>query len=187
MACDLNERMYQILVAQQANIARIKADLILEGTTGNGDQILLNGPRPDLIRLHDQPLRFAQDSAIENWERLITLTPTHVRPAARITSRTDRDFGYQVQILVRLTDREQFSDREQLVQGGKRQENPLSEKLHRLLQDFHHVFFDDQHLVTDECPQGLVDDADYSIAFEPGVEYPMALVTLDVVGTAAAW
>lgn len=187
MARVLSEPFYRILLAQQANLARIQTGVVLEGTTGEGEQIELWGPKPDIIRLHDAPLRFAQDTVLENWERIITLGPLRNAPDARIVSRSDRFIGYQIQLLTRLTEAEIVADRSQVVQAGTRPMNPLSEKLHKLVYDFHHVFFDHHHLPTEACPNGLVDDQDYTLSFEPGIEYPLALVVIEVTAKVSGW
>lgn len=183
----LDEPMYRILRAQAANIARIETDLILPGTDGQGNQIMLWGPRPDVIRLYDTPFRLFEDAALQNWERLVTLMPLLDEPIARITSRADRVFRYQVQFLVRLKDSEMTADRGQVSIDGMRTTNVLAQKAHKLIYDWHHVFHDNLLLPDDDCAQGLVDDAGYIMSWEPGVEYPAALFTAEITGTRSAY
>ena len=49
MATKPDEPMLEVLKAQQANIARIATDLVLPGTTGQGDNIKLWGPAQDAV------------------------------------------------------------------------------------------------------------------------------------------
>lgn len=185
----LEEPVYRILLAQQANIARITEGLVLEGTSGDGREIELWGPAPNLIRLYDKPIRFIERPVLENWERIITLAPVNDNDAGRFASRDDRSVTYQVNFLVRLTDSEQREDREALTQTPTAPISVglLAPKAHRLLYDWHHVFFDNHHLITSDCPQGLVDDASYGVEWEPTVEYPYSLFTAVVRCQRAAW
>jgi hypothetical protein len=182
-----DEPMLRILEAQQANIARIETDLVVPGTTGDGSQIRLWGPRPDVIRLYDTPLAFVQAGVLQNWDAIISLMPLQDSSREQIINRNDRGFRYMVQFLVRLQDSEIGTDRAQAVVDGVKADNPLAAKAHRLVYDWHHVFHDNIHLETDECPQGLVDHAEYDMTWEPGVEYPMALFTAEVTGHRSAW
>lgn len=181
------EPMYLILKAQAANIARIQTDLVLPGTTGTGDQVKLWGPTPELVRLYDTPVRFVQADVLENWERIVTLAPIADVPTERFAARTDRSFQYMIHFLIRLLDSEIDADTQEVVTDGLKATNPLALKAHRFIFDFHHVFFDDQHLETVECTQGLVDDADYELRWDSNIEYPMALFTARVTGTRSAW
>jgi len=183
----LEEPIYQVLRAQQANIARIASGLVVSGTGGNGGAVTLWGATPNIVRLYDRPLRFAQDAAKEGWERIITLLPVVNDGADRIVGRNDRRAQYQVQMLVRLTQQEVTADRQQVVIGGVVDDNPLAAKMHRLLYDFHHVFFDNHLLATDDCPNGLVDDAKYSLAWAADADYPMALVVATVLCEISAY
>jgi hypothetical protein len=187
MPTRLHEPMYLILQAQAENLARIQTGAVLAGTSGDGTQIELWGPEPNLIRLYDTPMNHIESAALENWERVITIMPLNSSPESRIIRRTDRSFRYRVNFLVRLTEREMIGDREQVLTGNRRPSNVLAEKAHRLIHDFHHCFFDNHHLVTDDCPQGLVDDQDYNIVWEGGVEYPYALFTAEVTGSRSSW
>jgi len=181
------EPMYLILKAQQANIARIASDLVLPGTDGQGNNIKLWGPQPTVIRLYDTPTRFVNATAMENWERIITLSPIEDTVAARVFQRNDRTFQYVVQFLTRLLDSEIDADRAEAVTDGVKASNPLAVKAHRLVYDWHHVFHDDLLLETAGCPQGLIDDAGYTLQWDPGVEYPYALFIATVVGQRSAW
>lgn len=182
----LNDPLYQIMVAQGNNIARIAEGLILEGTDGQGTQRELWGPRPDIIRLYDSPLRMNEDAALDAWQRIVTINPVNARGIARIVNRNDRSFMYQVQFLVRLTEREISADR--TAKQGLQLDAPLAVKAHKLLHDWHNVFFDDLHLETADCPQGLVDDAEYEVAWEPGaIQWPNVLFSVLVSGTRGGW
>lgn len=189
MAQRLNEPVYRVLRAQAANIQRINEGLVLAGTDGQGSQIELWGPQPNVIRLYDTPMRFYEDAALNAWERIITLMPVFDRTGARFTGRADRQIVYQVQFLVRLTDREMARDREVSSIEGIRPDNPLAEKAHRLVFDWHHVFHDNPFLagLDEDCPNGLVDDASYDMAWEPGVLYPTSLFTATITATRSAW
>lgn len=187
MTRSLEEPMYRILRAQAANLQRIQTGVQLDGTDGNGNPIVLWGPMPDLIRLYDTPLAFVETQALESWERIITLTPAATGRESRIANRVDRTFQYTVSMLVRLSQREMDSERQQVLVGNRRVDNALAEKMHRLLYDFHHVFFDNIFLRTEECDVGLVDDADYDTTWEQAVEFPYSLVTMSVSGTRSSW
>lgn len=188
MAEQLEERMYLILKAQSENLATIATDLILPGTTPFGTQIKLWGPAPDLIRMYDTPLRFIQTGILEGWERLITLAPLTDNQRAAIVGRSDRDFRYQISVLVRLTEAEIESDRTNIVVGNLRADTPLARKAHRLIYDFHHVFHNNLSLsgtsVSTEC---LVSHSEYNMVWDPGVTYPNALFTAEVSGIVAGW
>ena len=185
MPVQLLEPVYRILRAQQANIARITTDIEVDGTTGR-ETVLLWGPAPNVVRLYDTPLRFYQDAAIEAWERIITLNPVFDEDAGRIIGRNDRTVSYQVQFLVRLTEAEMAADRGTST-AGVLADAPLAEKAHKLIYDWHHVFHDDLHLETDDCPQGLVDDATYRMRWDPGVEWPFALFVAEVTASRSGW
>lgn len=186
MGVKLEEPMFRILRAQQANIARIATDLEVDGTDAEGNQVSLWGPRPDVIRLYDTPLRMFEDSALEQWERLITLNPVLDSDAGRVVGRSDRDVRYQVQFMVRLTEIEIARDRSATSVNGVR-DSPLAVKAHKLVYDFHHVFFDNHHLITDDCAQGLVDDARYDMRWDPGMDWPYALFVADVAARRSGW
>lgn len=184
----LEEPMFRILTAQAKNLARMGSGVIMPGTTGQGENITLWGPAPDVIRLYDRPLRFIEGNALDNWERIITLAPVVDSPAGRVTGRNDRNFRYQIHFFVRLLDSEQAADRSAVLTGNRDASNPLAVKAHRLIYDFHHTFFDNIHLTGDDlCPTGLVDDADYTMAWDAGTEYPNTLFVADVSGSRSAW
>lgn len=194
MADKPDEPLLRILKAQQANIARIDTDVLMPGTTGEGENIRLWGPQPDIIRLYDTPLRMFHAGAFQkSWQRVITIGPLTDENIGRVVGRVDRSFRYAIQFLVRLTEKEQQDDRDAIIKPsysqppGVEAENPLAEKAHRLVYDFAHVFWDRLNLPVSGCPQGLVDDATYRLTWEPGVEYPMALFVAEVVGTRSAW
>ena len=180
------EPMYQILEAQQQNIARIEPDLVLPGTSASGDQVKLHSKKPNLIRLYDTPTRIVQASALEKWETIITLTPMELLEDGKITNRNDRIFKYLVIFLVQLTPAEQSADATQMVSGGIKSENYLSIKAHRLAYDWHHIFHDDLHLM--ESPGcTLIDTAGYNLRWDPGVEYPMSMFVAEVTGQRSGW
>lgn len=183
MAVQLEEPMYQILKAQQANIARIETGLVVEGTTGTGEEVILWGPTPDLIRLYDTPTRLVQADAMDAWERIVTLAPLEDNSEARIVHRDDRVYRYIVQFLIRLTVPEQEADHAEMVKGGVKPSNPLALKSHRLIYDWLHVFHDNLLLETADCPQGLVDTASYRLLWDPGIEYPSVMFAAEVTGS----
>lgn len=182
----LEEPIYRILKAQQANIARIKAGLVLDGTDGAGNQIALWGPRPDLVRLWDHPLRFVETAKLKDWERIITLAPIRDSSGGRFAMREDRIIRYQIHFLVRLTEREQGADADSATIGVET-ESILAQKVHRLKYDFHHVFWDRWSLIDEDCPQGLLDHTGYTMDWAPEQQYPFAMMTAAVEGTRAAW
>lgn len=196
---ELLERTFQILKAQQANIARIVPGLVVDSTTGEGDPVTLWGPSPDVIRLYDRPLRFMEAAALSGWERIITIMPLGDSGVARALNRNDRIVKYQVQFLTRLTELEMANDRQAVMQGvGENVPvlSPLAEKAHKLVWDFHHIFFSNLNLrpwdpvsntVQEKCPQGLVDDADYDMSWDAGVDYPFCLFTAQVACQVSAW
>lgn len=186
MPTRLDEPMYRVLKAQALNIARIDDQVVIPGTDGHGNQVQLHGPRPNVIRLYDTPLRLYEDAALMNWERIVTLMPLTDDTGSRLATRTDRTLRYQVQFLVRLLDSEIAADRVQASPKGLR-DNTLALKAHRLIYDWHHVFHDNMLLPDEDCEQGLVDDASYSLSWEPGVEYPGTLFSAEITATRSAW
>jgi hypothetical protein len=186
MTDQLLEPMYRILKAQQANIARIATDLVLPGTTGQGTNIKLWGPAPDIVRLYDTPVRLIEAGALDNWERIVTLSPLEDSDApGRVIRRNDRNFRYQVTFLTRLTESEQATDHDYASSGGVK-DSLLAKKAHKFVYDWHHVFFDDLQLSDADCPI-LADDQMYRLLWDPGTEYPMALFVAEVTGTRSAW
>lgn len=186
MAAQLEEPIFLVLQAQRDNIARIATALELPGTTASGENVLLWGPQPNVIRLYDTPLRFVQDSKMGSWERIVTLYPVSEEEGARITSRVDKTIAYHIQFLIRLLESEVTTDREQVLADAVRTNNPLAQKVHRFLYDFHHVFRDDIQLETVACPQGLVDDSSYRLVWND-VEYPQVVITAEVSATFIGW
>lgn len=187
----LNEPNYRILKAQSLNLQRIATDLVLDGTDYKGDNIKLWGPRPDVIRLYDTPLRFVQDNLIANWERIITLTPLSDVEAARIVQRRDATVTYQIHVLVRLTDAEVNQDRLEVFADAVRTDSPLAIKAHKAVHDITRLLDDNMHLIgldTEEptcANSGLVDHASYAVEWQPGVEYPESLFTITVTAERA--
>lgn len=183
------ERFFDILEAQKQNIARIETDLVLNGTDSEGNQIKLYGPAPTLVRTFDDPLRFTQDDALENWERIITLVDNTDAQDDRIVRRNDRFLSYQIQCLVRLLPSEVQADRAAIVQNSVRQStNPLGVKRAKLKHDIVAVLFDNMHLATPECPQGLVDDVAYRYEnVSPTTEYPQSMFVITVTCRATAY
>lgn len=169
-----------IMEAQRDNIARIATGLILAGSTPLGEQIVLNGPRPNIIRLYDQADRYIQSSALANWERLVTILPEGVEPEDRVVNRIDELFRYQIQLLVRLTKAEEMADAASVYVNGVKSANPLATKMHNLWSDVWNVFYENLTLATDACPGGLVADAKMSTAWDPEATYPYSLMVLFV-------
>lgn len=175
--------MLAVLEAQRDNMARIVTGLELPGTDGYGNNVALNGPAPDLVRLYDTPLRLIEGAALANWERLITLNPLLDQTAGRVVQRDDRTINYMMQVMVRLLPSEEAVDRVQVLSGDNsniRTTNPLATKAHNLLHDMRLAFFDNLFLTTIACPSGLVSDQSYSISWEPGVDYPYSMFTFEV-------
>jgi hypothetical protein len=176
----LTDPDYLVMEAQQANIARIDSGVVLLGTDGNGDQIELFGPTPDLILMWDEPIRLIEDSVLQGWERIITIRPSTNNIVGANTARTDRVFLYTVFFLVRLNQQEISADRAKVVTDGVRARNSLAQKVHKLKQDFHHVFYDNLNLITDDCPSGVVNHAQYNLRYSQDLSYPQALFMADI-------
>lgn len=181
------EPLYQIMRAQARNIQRIATGLLLNGTTAAGGPLVLHGPRPNVIRLYDKPMRMIEGGAKENWERIVTITPVADSSGARFAARNDRTFAYMVMFLLRLTEAEKAADHDDVLSDGLVTVNRLARKCHRTIYDWHLIFHDALHLLTDDCPQGLVDDASYSLRWDVSVDYPQAMFVAEVRGTRSAW
>lgn len=185
------ERMHRILLAQADNLGRIVSERFVEG--GSGSPAMpsrqLYGPTPDLIRLYDEPLRLVESAQLTGWERVVTISPVSVDPDARFVNRVDRKVVYVVAALIALTEKEKLADAQQIVDRSKakRPDNPVSEKLARFLADFRSVFFENMLLSTADCPNGLVDNGDYSTRYHLDVPYPFAAATMTVRAQAANW
>lgn len=175
----LEEPLFRVLKAQQANLSRIKKDLLLPGTDWRGDNIRLWGPTPNVIRLYDTPLRFIEGDALSGWERILTLSPVGDRDRAAIVNRNDRTFTYHINCLVRLTPPEERTDRQQTLTNAVRALNPLAEKAHKLLFDIEHLLYDDENL-SDSAESCLVMHSTWRIIWEPNVMYPMNMFIVEV-------
>lgn len=186
MAQQLMDPVYRILVAQARNIERIATGLILPGTNGLGQPNELWGPSLDLIRLYSAPWDKIPESRLANWERTALLTATRDTGDARITQRNDRVVIYRVDFAVRLTLPEEQADERAVLTGAFDRIQPLAEKIHKLRQDWHLVFFDNHELITDDCPQGLCDDAEYTWELAD-VAYPVATMSATVTCQRSSW
>lgn len=185
---DLTEPIFDILDAQAANLARITTGLTLDGTNPAGGQVTLWGPRCDLIRLYDTPIRLINDKALENWERMVVLRPLTNDEAARVTSRNDRDVQYRIDVAVRLLESEIKQDRLNVLDVDRRwTTNPLAIKAHKLLYDIHHIFHDNLLLTTDACPNGLVDHQSYAVRWVVDYDYPFSVFSLIATARRSGW
>jgi len=190
MPSEVEDPMYEILMAQAANVARIETGLVVDGTTGTGSQITLWGPTPNIVRLYDTPMRLIADNTLENWERIITLSPIADNEDGRVVQRNDRVLRYQVHFGVRLTQQEQEDDRVALftanAAGNLRTESFLAKKAHRLIHDFAAVFADDLSL---EASAGchLVDHSSFSLSWVTDIEYPMSVHVADVMAQVSGY
>lgn len=173
--------------AQAENLARIDTGLEVERPDGEGNLIELHGPQLDIIRLYDRPIRFIEDDVLADWHRIATIEPLAVGSDARVFGRADANFAYKVSFLVRLDEVEQAKDLESFMVDRREHVNPLAERVHKLLSDFHHVFHDRLELQTEDCPSGIVDHQTCSTTFDQSVVYPYALFVATVAGKVSAW
>lgn len=169
--------LLKVVAGQAANLERIEPGLVLDGTTNDGDQIVLVGPKPGIIQLDSTPPIIKDRKVRENKDYVITLAPLRDDTRDRIVGRDGRDIQYAVYLLVMLTEEEEKLDKSE---NGTHMR--LERKVDAVLHDFQAVFFDDLHLQRN-CAGGLVDDATYSVDWSQEVVYPGRLLIVTVGST----
>lgn len=160
---------FRVMAAQANNLARIVEGLEVNGASLEGRHTLI-GPAPAIIKLHDTPTRLFENQRFLEHDRMFTLAPLLDGPTDRSMGRKGRQIAYIVMGVVQLTRAEQQQDVEE-----KGADNLLARKADALSWDFRCIFNDNIHLTSDQCPNGLVDDSDFSIEWSQQVTYPRAV------------
>lgn len=162
-----SDPLHRCIAAQAANINRIEAGLDMERVDGT-----LIGAKPDIIRLHDTPRRIQSQERFADAGLIVTLGPLYDGPGGgRIVGRSDRMVRYLVVAMIRLTREEAEQDK---LEDGT--DSPLARKVDAWRHDFSLIYRDNFHLEYDGCRTGLVDDADFTIQWDPDIQWPEALM-----------
>lgn len=164
-----HDRLHQIMAAQAANIARIRTGLVLEsGAT-------MVGPRPDLVRLHDQPVRIKQDFDEFRQAKLIyTIGPLTDDPEDRVMGVDGRRMIYMIVGLVSLSEDEQRQEQAERGTG-----HLLARRADEAIHDLKRVLRDNLHLKTDACRTGYVDDLAVAVRWDPEVQWPRIMFLVE--------
>lgn len=135
--------LLEVMRAQKENLNRIELGLELEGTTADGNPLVIQSRKPELIRLLDTPLALQQKRtrAETAYERILTIAPVRSKLAGKISNRRDLSLSYLIHGLVTLSKAEMVGD-----EASSYEENPLSDKLMGLANDVEMLIFDDYHL-----------------------------------------
>jgi hypothetical protein len=167
-----NDSIHRVIAAQALNLARIDVGEILNFPAATGGVTELIGPKPDVIRLYDTPNRIQASDKYADAGLIITIGPlADVPGGGRIVHRDDRLVEYMVTALISLNREEQEQDSEEMGTDSL-----LARRVDAFLHDFWSVFQENFNLKGDYCPQGLVDDHAYTIAWDPETQYPKTLL-----------
>lgn len=181
MAFRFHDPLHRAMDAQATNLGRLGSGETLDGTDNEGQPKVLTCPAPNIIRLWDTPLRMLASAVHAGLERALTIHPAMDDELGRIVQRKDREYEYWIHGVVRLTRDEEQAD---AAAGGT--DNPLALKVDHLLHDVKLLVDDNNLLITDDCPSGLVSSAFYGVRYNPkDVQYPTAMFILVVRGELA--
>lgn len=185
---DRHCEMIEVLHRQTRNLQRIDTGVDVHWKYGHNQRTFtLIGPKIDLIKLFDQPIRLMKEDRLINddgqpWERIVTLSPTGQTFPGAIGARTDGRLTYRMLVACRITEAERKADHVEGVIGSR-----LGDKIDALLHDVLRVFYADLHLHRiPGDPHGpendtLLSGQTISCTVNPEVDYPWCAVECDVV------